>query len=158
IRFNFADTQLSRSVSAVDRALKRHPELARFVTTAVANPLIPGARRITNDPLAPAAGEAVPFRTLHAIAAGVPRSFPFHDIALHFHVPEFGDLIPAGTHSREMMCGILVSDSGWVNGRNRSLSGCALVEADPASKKLPSPPAAVAAVLSALGKARRTVQ
>ena len=26
-------------------------------------------------------GEAVPFPTLHAIAAGVPRSFPFHTIA-----------------------------------------------------------------------------
>ena len=57
-----------------------------------------------------------------------------------------------------MMCGILVSDSWWVNGRNRSLSACTLVEADPASKKLPSPPAAVAAVLAALGKAKRTVQ
>ena len=97
IRFNFGDTQLSSSVSAVDRVLKRHPELARFVTTAVPTPLIPGARRITNDPLSPAAGEAVPFPTLHAIAAGVPRSFPFHDIAIHFHSPEFGELIPAGT-------------------------------------------------------------
>ena len=57
-----------------------------------------------------------------------------------------------------MMCGILASDSWWVNGRNRSLSACALVEADPASKKLPSPAAVVATVLSALGKARRTVQ
>ena len=35
-----------------------------------------------------------------------------------------------------MMCGILVSDSWWVNGRNRALSACTLVEADPASKKL----------------------
>ena len=60
IRFNFGDTQLSSSTSAVDRVLKRHPELARFVTTAVPTPLIPGARRITNDPLSPAADEAVP--------------------------------------------------------------------------------------------------
>src|SRR3984893_8105260 len=97
IRFNFADTQLPGSVLSVDRVLKRHPELARFVTSAVPMPLIPGARRITNDPLSPAAGEAVPFPTLHAIAAGVPRSFPFHDIAIHFHAPEFGELIPAGT-------------------------------------------------------------
>jgi hypothetical protein len=157
IRFNFGDTQLG-SVSSVDRVLKRHPEFARFVTTAVPQPLIPGARRITNDPLSPAAGEAVPFPTLHAIAAGVPRSFPFHDIAIHFHSPEFGELIPGGTRLPEMVCGILVSDSWWVNGRNRSLSACTLVEADPASKKLPSPPAAVAAVLAALGKARRAVQ
>src|SRR5947207_2489125 len=153
IRFNFGDTQLG-SVSSVDRVLKRHAELARFVTTAVPQPLIPGARRITNDALSPAAGEAVPFSTLHAIAAGVPRSFPFHDIAIHFHSPEFGELIPAGTGLAEMICGILVSDSWWVNGRTRSLSACTLVEADPASKKLPSPPGSVAAVLAALGKVR----
>ena len=144
IRFNFGDTQLSSSVSAVDRVLKRHPELARFVTTAVPTPLIPGVRRITNDPLSPAAGEAVPFPTLHAIAAGVPRSFPFHDIAIHFHSPEFGAFFPTSTQSPEMMCGILVSDSWWVNGRTRALSACALVEADPASKKLPPLPATVA--------------
>ena len=158
IRFNFGDTQLRGSVSSVDRVLKRHPELARFVTSAVPAPLIPGARRITNDPLSPAAGEAVTFSTLHAIADGVPRSFPFHDIAIHFHSPEFGELFPTSAQSPEMMCGILVGDSWWVNGRNRSLSACTLVEADPASKKLPSPPAAVAAVLAALGKAKRAVQ
>jgi len=158
IRFNFGDGPLAGSVSSVDRVLKRHPELARFVTSAVPPPLISGARRITNDPLSPAAGEAVPFPTLHAIAAGVPRSFPFHDIAIHFHSPEFGELFPTSAQSPEMMCGILVGDSWWVNGRNRSLSACTLVEADPASKKLPSPPAAVAAVLAALGKAKRAVQ
>lgn len=157
IRFNFGDTQLG-SVSSVDRVLKRHPELARFVTTAVPQPLIPGARRITNDPLSPAAGEAVPFPTLLSIAAGVPRSFRFHGIAIHFHSPEFGELLPTSTGLAEMMCGILVSDSWWVNGRNRALSACTLVEADPHSKKLPSPPAAVAAVLTQCGKARRMVQ
>src|SRR5207237_938482 len=94
IRFNFVDTQLPGSVSSVDRVLKLHPELARFITTAVPLPLIPGARRITNDSLSPAAGEAVAFSTLHAIAAGVPRSFPFRDIAIHFHAPEFGELLP----------------------------------------------------------------
>ena len=158
IRFNFGDTHLPGSVSSVDRVLKRHPELARFVTSAVSMPLIPGARRITNDPLSPAADEAVPFPTLHTVAAGIPRSFPFHDIAIHFHSPEFGELSPTSAGSAEMMCGVLVSDSWWVNGRNRSLSACTLVEADPASKKLPSPPPAVATVLAALGKARRTVK
>jgi hypothetical protein len=158
IRFNFGDGPLGGRVSSVDRVLKRHPQLARFVTSAVPVPLIPGARRITNDPLSPAAGEAVSFSTLHAIAAGVPRSFPFHDIAIHFYSPEFGELFPTSAGSAEMMCGILVSDSWWVNGRNRSLSACTLVEADPAGKKLPSPPGPVAAVLAALGKIRRAVQ
>lgn len=158
IRFNFGDGPLAGSVSSVDRVIKRHPELARFVTTAVPAPLVPGARRITNDPLSPTAGEAVPFATLHAIAAGVPRSFPFHSITLHFHSPEFGSLSLDSAPAAEMMCGVLVSDSWWVNGRNRSLSACTLVEADPASKKLPSAPPKVAAVLAALGKAKRTVQ
>ncbi|HYL59884.1 MAG TPA: hypothetical protein VEU51_13530, partial [Candidatus Acidoferrales bacterium] len=129
-----------------------------FVTSAQPMPGISGARRISNGPLSPAAGEAVPFATLHAIASGVPRSFPFHQIAIHFHSPEFGELIPGATRFAEMMPGIILSDNWWVNGRNRSLSACAMVEADPASKKLPPPPAAVSAVLAQCGKARRTVQ
>jgi hypothetical protein len=159
IRFNFGDGPLRGHVSSVDRALKRHPELERFVTSASPMPAgIPGARRISNGPLSPAAEEAVPFATLHAIASGLPRSFPFHNIAIHFHSPEFGELIPAATRSPEMMSGILLSDNWWVNGRNRSLSACALVEADPASKILPSPPVAVTAVLTQCGKVRRTAQ
>lgn len=59
IRFDFGDGPLPGSVSSVDRVLKRHPELARFVTTAVPLPLIAGARRITNDSLSPSAGETV---------------------------------------------------------------------------------------------------
>lgn len=165
IRFNFGDGLLGGHVSSVDRAVKRHPELKRFVTSVSPMPSgIPGARRISNGPLSPAAGEVVPFAALHAIASGVPRSFPFHAIAIHFYAPEFGELIPAATRSpwsfisSEMMPGILLSDNWWVNGRNRSLSACALVEADPASKILPSPPTAVTAVLAQCGKARRTVQ
>jgi hypothetical protein len=34
VRFAFGDTPVHGSTSAVDRALKRHPELARFVTEA----------------------------------------------------------------------------------------------------------------------------
>jgi hypothetical protein len=33
IRFNFGDAPLAASVSAIDRVLKRHPELERFVTS-----------------------------------------------------------------------------------------------------------------------------
>lgn len=158
IRFNFGDAPMAGRVSSVDRALKRHPELERFVTSAAPMPGITGARRISNGPLSPAAGEAMPFATLLAIASGVPRSFPFHNIAIHFHSPEFGEFIPEAMRSAEMMSGVLLTDTWWVNGRNRSLSACALVEADPASKKLPSSPAAVTAVLAQCGKARRTVQ
>jgi hypothetical protein len=158
IRFNFGDSVTPGFVSSVDRVLKRHPNLARFVTTAVPMPQIPGARRISNGPLSPAAGEAVPFATLQAIAAGVPRSFPFHSIVIHFHSPEFGDLGPTNPLTPDMLPGVLLSDSWWVSGRNRALSACSVVDGDPGSKKLPSPPAPVAAILAACGKIRKTVQ
>ena len=76
IRFNFGDAPLPGRVSSVDRVLKRHPELERFVTSAAPMPGIAGARRISNGPLSPAAGEAVPFATLHAIASRRSEVFP----------------------------------------------------------------------------------
>jgi hypothetical protein len=158
IRFNFGDPMIGGGVSSVDRALKRFPELERFVTTKEPMPGIPGARRISNGPISEGAGQVVAYSTLQAIAAGVPRSFPFHSVVFHFHTPEFGDLVPTALNSAAMMAGVLLSDSWWVNGRNRGLSACAVVEADPANKKLPPPAAAVAALLSACGKIRRTVQ
>ena len=158
ISFNFGDAPLRGGVSSVDRVLKRHPELERFVTSASAMPGVPGRRRISNGPLSPAAGEAVPFATLRAVTSGVPRSFPFHNIAIHFHSPEFGEPIPEAARFAGMLTGILLNDNWWVNGRNRSLSACTVVEADPSSKELPPLPAAVTAVITQCGKVRRTVQ
>ena len=79
---------------------------------------------------------------------------------MHFHASEFGQLVPPAVpgHSAEMMSGVLVTDNWWVNGAQPLVVGCTLVEADPASKKLPSPPDAVAAVIAKCGKVRRTVQ
>jgi len=158
IGFNFGDSPIGGGVSSVDRVLKRFPELERFVTTKEPLPGIPGARRISNGPLSEGTGQAVAYSTLQTIAAGVPRSFPFHSVVFYLHVPEFGALIPTALNSAEMMAGVLLCDSWWVNGRNRSLSACTVIEADPASKKMPPPVAAVAAVLAACGKIRRTVQ
>ena len=159
IRFNFADGGVV-NFSSVDRVLKRHPELARFVTETSPAPQlgIPGARRLSNGPVSPGAGEAVPYATLQAIAAGVPRSFPFHGVAIHFHAPEFGEVMPIATPAAEMMSGILISDSWWVNGRQRSLSSCSVVEVEPGDKKLPMPSGPLATVLAACGKARKTIQ
>jgi hypothetical protein len=98
---------------------------------------------------------------LHAIAGGVPRSFPFDTNALHHHAPAFCEFVPESSgvsRPAEMISGILLSDSWWVNGRQRSLSACVLVDADPTRKDLPSPPTAVAAVLAQCGKVRKTVQ
>ena len=141
VRFNFGDSPMG-AASIVDRVLKRHRELERFVTGAPPAPGMTGVRRISNGPLSPAAGETVPLSLLHTIVSGVPRSFPFHGVVLHFHAPEFGDLVPTPLRSPEMMAGVLPSDSWWVNGRQRSLSACAVVEADPAGKQLPAPPPA----------------
>src|SRR5690349_16922634 len=48
VRFAFGDMPVRGSTSAVDRALKRHPELARFVTEASPAPGLPEIRRIEN--------------------------------------------------------------------------------------------------------------
>jgi hypothetical protein len=159
IRFNFADGGIV-SFSSVDRVLKRHPELAGFVTEASPAPQlgIAGARRLSNGPLSAGANEAILYATLQAIAAGVPRSFPFHSVALHFHSPEFGELMAVPTISAASMAGVLITDSWWVNGRNRSLSVSTVVEVEPGSKKLPSHSGAIATVLAACGKAKKTVQ
>jgi hypothetical protein len=158
VRFSFGDTSTHAFVSSVDRVLKRHPELGRFVTIVSPMPGIPGARQFSNGPTSPAASEAVPFSTLRAIASGVPRSFPFHNFEVHFHAPEFGEYNPASLAGAETLPGILLTDNWWVNGRDRSLSACTVVEADPASKKLPPPPAKVTAVLAACGRAKKTLQ
>jgi hypothetical protein len=119
ILVNFGDGLLG-SVSSVDRVLKRHPELERFVTAASPMPGIPGAQRITNGPMSPSPGEPMDYATLKMIVAGVPRSFPFQGVAIQFYSPEFGDLIPTSPGSPETLAGILLADSWWVNGRSRS--------------------------------------
>jgi hypothetical protein len=158
IRFNFADGGVV-SFSSVDRVLKRHPELERFVTSASPAPQlkIPGARRLSNGPLSQGANEAIPYSTLQDIASGVPRAFPFHHLSLHFHSPEFGELIAFGLMP-SMIPGILIGDSWWVNGRQRSLTACRFAEVELGAKKVPDASGALGAVLAACGKARKTVQ
>ena len=158
IRFNLSDHMVSGFTSSVDRVLKRYPELHRFVTDAALAPGIPGARRISNGPLSPAAGEAIPYQTLEAIAAGVPRSFPFHSVVIHFVSGAFGAMDTVTPLSAHLLPGVLLSDSWWVNGRVRSLSACTVVDAEPSAKQLPALPAQVAAVFAACGKVKKTVQ
>jgi hypothetical protein len=158
IRFNFGDPLVPGFVSSVDRVFKRYPELKRFVTDAEPLPGIQGGRRISNGPLSPAAGESLSYETLHAIAVGVPRSFPFHNVVIHFIADEFGALRPVNPGSADLLPGVLLSDSWWVNGRMRALSACTVVDAEPGAKRLPPLPERVAAVLAACGKVKRTVQ
>jgi hypothetical protein len=186
IHFNFADGGVV-SFSSVDRVLKRHPELERFVTEASPAPQlkIPGARRLSNGPLSRGANEAIPYETLQAIAAGVPRSFPFHHLAIHFNSAEFGEPMMMGAAAPGvdagvlvkgaapgaaagpmvigviapgMMAGVLISDNWWVNARQRSLTSCRFTEVEPGAKKLPEPTGPLATVMAACGKPKKTIQ
>ena len=158
VRFRFSDNPLGMSASIVDRAIKRHPELARFLLTAPAVPNTPDIRQLSNFPGSPATGESVPFATLLAIASGVPRSYPFHTIGIDFHSPVFGGALALHTATGPASPGVKVGDSWWVSGRARTLIALAAVEGEASSKKLPPLPPAVEAIYSACGKAKNTVQ
>jgi hypothetical protein len=154
IRFILLDTSGAKSVSAIDRVLKRHPEMERFLEQRQLFGQGPGMRMLSNV----TTGEAAEYSTLQAIAGGVPRSYPFGSVALHFYTPEFGERLiglPAMGHSYP---GVLITDSAWISGRQRSLSVYTVVEVEDGAKKLPPHPETVNAVLKALGKAKKTVQ
>jgi hypothetical protein len=154
IRFTLLDTSAAKSVSAIDRVLKRHPEMERFLGHRQFFGQGPGTRMISNV----ATAEAVEYSVLAAIAAGVPRAYPFSSVALHFYAPEFGERLiglPAMGHS---LPGILVTDNAWISGRQRALSAYTVVDANETDKKLPANPASVDAVIKGCGKARKTEQ
>lgn len=154
IWFLLADGVVPGFVSSVDRVLKRFPDLQPFTADATVPHGIPIGRRITND----ASGEAVPFSTLHAVAAGVPRSFPFHQVVFQLGSPAFGEPVTLSAGGITTRPGVIVTDSWWVNGRNRAMAAMTIVEGDASSKKLPPLPAAVANVLAACGKVKKTAQ
>lgn len=156
--FSFSDAPVAGFVSSVDRVLKRHPDLKRFVAAVPFGPGGPPVRQIANGPGSPAPGDSVAFPILLAIAGGVPRSFPFHTLSIQFQAPAFGPAQPPPGFSGAMTTGIIVNDSWWINGRQRSLGALTWVDADPTSKKLPSPSGPVATVLAACGKVKSTVQ
>jgi len=144
-----SDAPVAGFTSGVERLLKRYPELERLAVTGSMLPGGPLVRQI--------AGEHVEFATVVAIAAGVPRSFPFHNVSVHFQSPAFG--LERSPESRGVvMPGVIVGDSWWVSGRERSVSALTVVEADRAGAKLPSLPEPVAAVFAVCGKVKSTVQ
>ena len=188
VRFTFSDPPGSlelgvvqaiagiKRVSSIERVLKRTPELERFTREVSSSAQRGGKTRVMSNLMPGGALEPVDFEILKEIAAGVPRSFPFHGVNLHFSAPGFSDgpqlpampdvrtlstLLRAGVDigaGHPTSAGVSVQDSWWVNGRQRSLSALRIVEADPAAKKLPAPPENVAAVLAACGKARKAIQ
>lgn len=151
IRFTLVDAPRT---SSIDRVLKRHPEMERFLTFRA---LIPGtseSRLLSNS----ATGEAAEYSTLQAIVAGVPQSYPFGIVALHFHAPAFGERLIGLPKFGHSLPGVLVVDNRSIKGRQRALSINTVVEVDAGDKKLPPNPAPVEAVIKACGKVKRTEQ
>jgi len=154
IRFTLTDTPVAGSVSAIDRVLKRYAEIEKFLTNRTLGIGLTGARILSNA----LSDEPVDYAVLKAIASGVPRSFPFHGVGLHFYTPEFGERLiglPAMGHSYP---GVLITDNWWVSGRQRTLSAYTVVEANPSDKKIPPNPPRLDALIKACGKAKKTVQ
>jgi hypothetical protein len=165
-----------KRVSSIERVVKRWPELERFARVESSAAQRGAKTRVMSNLMPSGAIEPVDFATLKEIARGVPKSFPCHGLTLHFSAPGFSDgpelaaapdartlstLMRAGVDigaGHPTSAGISAQDSWWVNGRQRSLSALRVVDADQAAKKLPAPPANVASVLAACGKARKTIQ
>jgi hypothetical protein len=149
----FGDGLIPGGVSAVERALKKYPDLASFERNDALMAGIPPIRRLTNRET----GAPFPLEDVLKLAEGMPRSLPFHTANVQFNHPEFG-IAAAQPSGMATLAGILVSDLWWINGRNRSLSAVCAVESESASKALPPPPAGVAAVLAAFGKPQKSSQ
>jgi hypothetical protein len=163
IEFVFADSGLPGRVSSVDRVLKRFPEMERFHATVDGIFGQPAFRQLSNQEGTTAENEVLDFPTLLAIAEGVPKSFPFHSIAIRFTGPCLGVLPPGFRPSLAALAqgvesGILVGDSWWIDGRSRSLQALAIVDVPATGKKLPPLPAAVQAIFAACGKTQKVNQ
>ena len=150
--FTFTDAAGKAGASLIDRVLKRHPAMERFVTEQKLGNV--SARMISNV----LSGVPADFDVLEAIASGVPRSYPFPSIAFHFYAADFGERLiglPALGHSYP---GVLITDSWWVSGRQRAVSVYTVVEASDSDKKLPPSPPRLEALIKSCGKAKKTVQ
>jgi hypothetical protein len=165
-----------KRVSSIARVLKRWPQLEPFARV-ITSPAAGGATsRVMSNLLPSGTVEPVDFAVLREIARGVPKSFPFHGVALHFSAPGFSEgpalpptpdpwtlsmLMRAGVDigaGHPTSAGVSVQDAWWVNGRQRSLAALRIVDVDPAARSLPAPPADVASVFAACGKVRKTIQ
>ncbi len=98
-----------RPTSAVERAIKKYPHLARFERDDAPLPRagIPPIRRLTNgDPSNP-----FPIDEVISLADGVPRSLPFHAVSVLFRHADFGQIL-GFPGNLTPQTGIAVGD-GW---------------------------------------------
>lgn len=133
IRFTMVES--GRAVSAADRVLKRHPEMERFLEDE-STPGHPKLRRLSNA----ATGEAAHFSTIQAIAAGVPRAYPFISVVLHFHAPVFGEALRGLPKFGRSLPGVMLTDNRFLTGSRRDLSVYTVAEAEDGDRTLaPNP-------------------
>jgi hypothetical protein len=158
IQFVLADAPLGGGVSSVDRVLKRFPDLKPLERNRNPQSAAAGTKLITNITVSGTTEGSVDFAVLVEIARGVPRSFPFHNVTIHFSVPAFSGGTEIPSMPGTQIPGISVTDSWWVNGRNRNVTALTIVDADPTAKKLPKLPESVEAVLTACGRIKKTIQ
>jgi hypothetical protein len=155
IRFTLFDSPRAKGASPIDRVLKRYPEMERFLTfRALIARDQKESRLLTND----VTGEAAGYSTIQEIAAGVPRSYAFGAVVMHFHAPAFGERLIGLPKFGNSLPGVMVTDNRWVTGRHRALSVYTVVEANEEDKKLPPNPEAVDRLIKAFGKPKRTDQ
>lgn len=150
-QFMFADAPVAGFTSSVDRVLKRIPAMQRFLREQPAMPAGPAVRQLTNRNT----DEQLDFATLQQIAAGIPKSFPFHSAQIALTRSDFGfegQLLGGSTP------GVVISDSWWVSGRNRSLSGFTVLVPGDGATALPPVPSSVEQVYAACGKVTNRVQ
>ena len=84
-RFSFADSPAAGGVSAVNRAVKKFPQLAALITTEpLPGSAQPGPPTISGDQ------SNLPVATLIELAEGLPRSLPFHAAGVVFFQSGFG--------------------------------------------------------------------
>jgi hypothetical protein len=151
--FAFADSPVGGGVSAVDRAVKKFPQLAPLVRTAALPGILGSAQKtISGD------DSNLPFATLAELADGLPRSLPFHSARVRFTGSAFGVGPPL------VLAGIVAGDDWWVNGRQRSLLANFVLDVPASSAPKssrgralgPAPEGPLAVFLATLGKPAKT--
>jgi hypothetical protein len=142
-------------VSSIDRVLKRHPQLKAFEQMVPAYLGGPSIRVLTNRTNTDA---HVDFSLLLEIARGIPKSFPFHMALVQFALPVFAGGAELPVYPGGMRPGVAVTDSWWVNGRQRAVMALTIADADAAAKTLRAQPPAIASIFAACGKVKSTTQ
>jgi hypothetical protein len=152
IRFTLRGSSRSKGASAIDRVVKNYPEMERFLVLRPSLPGAPDVRMLSNSET----GEAAAYATLQAIAAGIPRTYPFRSVVLHWYAAPFGERLIGLPKAGHSFPGVLLTDNYFITGHARSLAVYTVVEADVRDKKLPPNPEPVNAVMKACGKVTRT--